>query len=49
VNPTRPRVPNPADPAEDYADQWAQDPTLETFLGVAYHRMKIGIAKMPRS
>lgn len=29
VNQTRPRVPNPADPAEDYADKWASDPNLE--------------------
>ena len=25
----KPRVPNPADPAEDYADKWARDPRLE--------------------
>lgn len=25
----RPRVPNPAGPAEDYADKWARDPRLE--------------------
>ena len=29
VNRTRPWVPNPADPAEDYADKWASDPDLE--------------------
>lgn len=29
VRPTRPRVPNPTDPSEDYADKWAKDPTLE--------------------
>jgi hypothetical protein len=29
LNPVRPRVPNPADPAEDYADKWAKNPTLE--------------------
>jgi hypothetical protein len=28
VQPTRPRVPNPADPAEDYADKWSRDPRL---------------------
>jgi len=38
VNPTRPRVPNPADPAEDYADKWAQDPTLEDNFWACIHR-----------
>lgn len=29
VRPSRPRVPNPANPAEDYADKWNTDPDLE--------------------
>ena len=29
VRQTKPRVPNPADPAEDYADGWSRDPSLE--------------------
>ncbi len=29
VGEERPRVPNPADPAEDYADKWAKDSRLE--------------------
>jgi hypothetical protein len=29
VRPTRPRVPNPTDPFEDYADKWSRDPRLE--------------------
>jgi hypothetical protein len=29
VRPTRPRVPNPTDPSEDYADKWAKHPALE--------------------
>jgi len=29
VRPTRPRVANPADPREDYADKWAKDRRLE--------------------
>lgn len=29
VRPKAPRVPNPADLAEDYADKWAQKPSLE--------------------
>jgi hypothetical protein len=46
VNRSRPRVPNPADPAEDYADKWARNPALEenfwswhTQLGVDLERM----------
>ena len=30
VRSTRPRVPNPADPAEDYADKWTKNPDLLT-------------------
>jgi hypothetical protein len=30
VRTTRPRVPNPADPAEDYADRWTKNPFLES-------------------
>jgi hypothetical protein len=29
VRPTSPRVPNPADPTEDYADKWRANPALE--------------------
>jgi hypothetical protein len=29
VSPARPRVPNPADPREDYADKWSKDANLE--------------------
>jgi hypothetical protein len=29
VRPVAPRVPNPADPAEDYADKWSRDSRLE--------------------
>jgi hypothetical protein len=29
VRSDRPRVPNPANPAEDYADKWALNPNLE--------------------
>lgn len=34
INPTRPFVPNPADPIEDYADKWSRDQRLkESFDG----------------
>ncbi len=29
VRAEKPRVPNPANPAEDYADKWSRDPSLE--------------------
>ena len=29
VRTDKPRVPNPANPAEDYADKWSLDPSLE--------------------
>ena len=29
INQARPFVPNPADPAEDYADKWSRDPRLK--------------------
>jgi hypothetical protein len=29
VRTEKPRVPNPANPAEDYADKWSLDPNLE--------------------
>jgi hypothetical protein len=29
INAERPLVPNPADPAEDYADKWSRDPRLK--------------------
>jgi hypothetical protein len=29
VRPEYPRIPNPADPAEDYADKWRKDLSLE--------------------
>jgi hypothetical protein len=47
VNPTRPRVPNPADPAEDYADKWAKDPVLEENFWLWHTQLKIDIAKLP--
>jgi hypothetical protein len=34
----RPRVPNPADPAEDYADKWTKEPQLEQNFGLGICR-----------
>lgn len=47
VNPTRPRVPNPADPAEDYADKWARNPPLEDNFWLWHTQVKVDIARLP--
>jgi len=47
VNTRRPRVPNPADPVEDYADKWAKDPTLEDNFWLWHTQVKIDIARLP--
>jgi len=47
VNSTRPRVPNPADPAEDYADKWAMDPTLEDNFWAWHAQVKVDVDRLP--
>jgi hypothetical protein len=47
VNPTRPRVPNPADSAEDYADKWAKNPLLEDNFWAWHAQARADIAKVP--
>jgi hypothetical protein len=47
VKPTRPRVPNPADPAEDYADKWAMNPALERNFWLWHSQVKVDIARLP--
>jgi hypothetical protein len=47
VRPARPRVPNPADPAEDYADKWAKHPILETNFWVWHAQVKADIGRIP--
>lgn len=47
VNTTRPRVPNPADPVEDYADKWTKNPTLEDNFWAWHTQVRIDIAKLP--
>jgi cyclic GMP-AMP synthase DncV-like protein len=41
-----PRVPNPADPAEDYADKWSRDPRLEKNFWEWHTAVKTDIGKM---
>jgi hypothetical protein len=47
VRPERPRVPNPADPAEDYADKWARDSRLEKCFWDWHYAVKTDLAKLP--
>jgi hypothetical protein len=49
VNPTRPRVPNPADPAEDYADKWFRDPSLEENFWAWHAQLKIDLNRLLKS
>jgi hypothetical protein len=46
VRSERPRVPNPADPAEDYADKWAKDPRLEKNFWDWHMAVKTDLAKL---
>lgn len=47
LNSTRPRVPNPADPAEDYADKWSVDPTREDNFWAWHTQVKIDVDRLP--
>jgi hypothetical protein len=40
INPVYPRVPNPTDPAEDYADKWRKNPLLEQNFRMWHAQMK---------
>ncbi|MCW5966023.1 MAG: hypothetical protein KIT83_18440 [Bryobacterales bacterium] len=46
VLPTRPRVPNPTDPAEDYADKWTKDPTLEDSFWLWHNQLTADITQL---
>ena|ERR1043166_748871 len=48
VNAERPRVPNPADPAEDYADKWRRDPRLEENFWLWLAQFKADVDELPR-
>ena len=47
VRPSRPRVPNPANPAEDYADKWSKNSALESNFWAWHTQAKSDIAKLP--
>lgn len=46
VRDQRPRVPNPADPAEDYADKWKDDPKLEESFWQWHSSVKRDVADL---
>ncbi len=43
----RPRVPNPANPAEDYADKWTKEPQLEQNFWSWHMQVKTDLARLP--
>jgi Cyclic GMP-AMP synthase DncV-like, nucleotidyltransferase domain len=47
VRSTRPRVPNPTDPAEDYADKWTRDRQLEEHFWLWHTQLKVDLARFP--
>ncbi|HEV2485597.1 MAG TPA: nucleotidyltransferase [Terracidiphilus sp.] len=47
IRPNRPRIPNPADPAEDYADKWSTDPQLEQNFWEWHTQAKADLARLP--
>jgi len=42
-----PRIPNPADPAEDYADKWSKSPQLEQNFWSWHTQVKVDFARLP--
>jgi hypothetical protein len=47
IRASKPRVPNPADPAEDYADKWEKNPALAENFWLWYRAVKTDMAKLP--
>ncbi|MCE9567294.1 MAG: nucleotidyltransferase [Planctomycetes bacterium] len=47
VRQQKPRVPNPADPFEDYADKWSRDPRLEKNFWTWHEAVTADIARLP--
>ena len=47
VRAERPRVPNPADPAEDYADKWTTEPQLEQNFWSWHMQAKSDLVRLP--
>lgn len=47
VRQQKPRVPNPADPFEDYADKWSRDPRLETNFWSWHAAVSADVTRLP--
>jgi hypothetical protein len=47
VRSERPRVPNPANPAEDYADKWSLDPRLERHFWQWHTQVRADLKRLP--
>lgn len=47
VNAQKPRVPNPADPAEDYADKWSREPRLEEYFRLWMQQLQADVEALP--
>ena len=47
VNQNRPRVPNPADPAEDYADKWNKNRALEENFWLWHSQLGVDMERLP--
>lgn len=49
INSTKPFVPNPADPAEDYADKWSRDPRLKASFDQWHTQLRADIRRLSKS
>ena len=47
VRSERPRIPNPANPAEDYADKWSLDPRLERSFWQWHTQVRADLKRLP--
>lgn len=47
VNSSNPRVPNPADPAEDYADKWRRNSSLEENFWLWHTQVSLDLEQLP--
>lgn len=47
VGPVRPRIPNPTDPREDYADKWTANPELEDNFWAWHNQLSSDIRGVP--
>lgn len=48
IRPTQPRIPNPLNPKEDFADRWARDVRYEENFNAWHRQVKADLANLPR-